>query len=40
MVKYSQIPAIVEPLFQWCGANVDVISVMNFEKLKSDWRLM
>jgi hypothetical protein len=28
------IPAIVEPLVQWSGANVDVIPVMNFEELK------
>jgi hypothetical protein len=25
---------VVEPLFQWWGANVDVIPVMNFEDLK------
>jgi hypothetical protein len=30
----SQVPAIVEPLFQWMGANVDVIPVMNFDELK------
>ena len=30
----EQVPAIVEPLFQWMGANVDVIPVMNFDELK------
>jgi hypothetical protein len=30
----EQIPAIVEPLFQWWGANVDVIPVMTFDELK------
>jgi hypothetical protein len=30
----DQVPAIVEPLFQWMGANVDVIPVMNFDELK------
>jgi hypothetical protein len=30
----DQVPAAVEPLFQWMGANVDVIPVMNFEDLK------
>jgi hypothetical protein len=30
----EQVPAIVEPLFQWMGANVDVIPVMNFDDLK------
>jgi hypothetical protein len=30
----EQLPAIVEPLFQWWGANVDVIPVMNFDELK------
>jgi hypothetical protein len=30
----EQIPAMVEPLFQWWGANVDVIPVMNFDELK------
>ena len=30
----AQIPAMVEPLFQWMGANVDVIPVMNFDDLK------
>jgi hypothetical protein len=30
----DQVPAVVEPLFQWWGANVDVIPVMNFEDLK------
>lgn len=30
----DQVPTIVEPLFQWMGANVDVIPVMNFDELK------
>jgi hypothetical protein len=30
----EQVPTIVEPLFQWMGANVDVIPVMNFDELK------
>ena len=30
----EQIPAIVEPLFQWWGANIDVVPVMNFDELK------
>jgi hypothetical protein len=30
----DQVPTIVEPLFQWMGANVDVIPVMNFDDLK------
>lgn len=30
----EQLPAVVEPLFQWWGANIDVIPVMNFEDLK------
>ncbi len=30
----DQVPAIVEPLFQWMGANLDVIPVMNFDDLK------
>ena len=30
----EQIPAIVEPLFQWWDANVDVIPVMTFDELK------
>jgi hypothetical protein len=30
----EQLPAMVEPLFQWWGANVDVIPVMNFDELK------
>jgi hypothetical protein len=30
----DQVPAVVEPLFQWMGANVDVIPVMNFDELK------
>jgi hypothetical protein len=34
MESNDEIPAVVEPLFQWMGANVDVIPVMNFEELK------
>ena len=34
MENNSQVPAIVEPLFQWMGANVDVIPIMNFDDLK------
>lgn len=30
----SQVPGSVEPLFQWTGANVDVIPAMNFDELK------
>ena len=30
----EQLPAMVEPLFQWWGANVDAIPVMNFDELK------
>ena len=30
----SQVPALVEPLFQCMGANVDAIPVMNFDDLK------
>jgi hypothetical protein len=30
----DQLPAMVEPLFQWMGANVDAIPVMNFDDLK------
>jgi hypothetical protein len=30
----DQVPAVLEPLFQWWGANVDVIPVMNFDDLK------
>ncbi|HJT47686.1 MAG TPA: hypothetical protein VJ729_05845 [Nitrososphaeraceae archaeon] len=30
----SQVPALVEPLFQWMGANVDAIPVMNYDDLK------
>jgi hypothetical protein len=30
----EQIPAIVEPLFQWWGASVDVVPVMTFDELK------
>ena len=29
-----QIPPLVEPLFGWMGANVEVIPVMNFDDLK------
>lgn len=35
--RNDQMPAIVEPLFQW-GANVDVIPVMNFEDLRNGLR--
>jgi hypothetical protein len=31
----DQVPAMAEPLWQWMGANVDVIPVMNFEDLKN-----
>ena len=30
----DRVPAIVEPLFQWMDANVDVISVMTFDLKK------
>ena len=30
----DQIPSVVEPLFQWMGANVEVLPVMNFDDLK------
>jgi hypothetical protein len=30
----EQLPAMVEPLFQWWGANVDVVPVMTFDELK------
>jgi len=30
----DQIPSFVEPLFQWMGANVEVIPVMNVDDLK------
>jgi hypothetical protein len=30
----DQVPAMGEPLFQWMGANVDVIPAMNFDDLK------
>jgi hypothetical protein len=30
----DQIPSLVEPLFQWMGANVEVFPVMNFDDLK------
>jgi len=30
----DQVPSIVEPLFQWMGANVEVITAMNFDELK------
>lgn len=36
--RNDQVPAIVEPLFQWMGANVDVIPVMNFDELKNGLR--
>jgi hypothetical protein len=32
--RNEQLPAMVEPLFQWMGANVDVSPVMNFDDLK------
>jgi hypothetical protein len=34
MESNDQIPALVEPLFQWMGANVNVIPVMNFDDVK------
>jgi hypothetical protein len=34
MESNEQVPAIVEPLFQWWGSNIDVVPVMNFEELK------
>src|SRR5919202_5366001 len=34
MESNDKVPAVVEPLFQWMGANVDVIPVMNFDELK------
>lgn len=34
MQSNDQVPALVEPLFQWMGANVEVIPVMNFDDLK------
>jgi hypothetical protein len=34
MESNDQIPALVEPLFQWMGANVDVIPMMNFDDVK------
>jgi hypothetical protein len=34
MENNDRIPALVEPLFQWMGANVDVIPVMNFDDVK------
>jgi hypothetical protein len=30
----DQVPALAEPLFQWMGANVDVIPIMNYDDLK------
>jgi hypothetical protein len=30
----EQLPAVVEPLFQWWGSNIDVIPVMNYNELK------
>lgn len=38
MESNDQLPAVVEPLFQWMGAAVDVIPVMNFEELKNGLR--
>jgi hypothetical protein len=29
-----------EPLFQWMGANVDAIPVMNFDDLKKDYQIV
>ena len=40
MESNDQIPALVEPLFQWMGANVDVIPVMNFDDVKSGYRII
>jgi hypothetical protein len=34
MQSNDQVPALVEPLFQWMGADVEVIPVMNFDDLK------
>jgi hypothetical protein len=34
MQSNDQVPSIVEPLFQWMGANVEVIPAMNFDELK------
>jgi hypothetical protein len=34
MENNSQVPELVEPLFQWMGANVDIIPVMNYDDLK------
>ena len=34
MQSNDQVPTIVEPLFQWMGANVEVIPIMNFDELK------
>jgi hypothetical protein len=38
MIVPDQLPAMVEPLFQWMGANMDVIPVMNFDELKNGLR--
>ena len=35
LVSNNQVPALVEPLFQWMGANVDAIPVMNLDDLKN-----
>jgi hypothetical protein len=32
--RNDQLPAMAEPLWQWMGANVDVIPVMSFDDLK------
>jgi hypothetical protein len=32
--RNDQLPAMIEPLFEWMGANVDVIPVMDFDDLK------
>ena len=33
--RNEQLPAMVERLFQWWRANIDMIPVMNFEELKN-----
>ena len=34
MQSNDQVHALVEPSFQWMGANVEVVPVMNFDDLK------
>jgi hypothetical protein len=34
MQSNDQVPTIVEPLFQWMGANVEVTPIMNFDELR------